>query len=157
MAVQAAASDPRLSIPRDASSITNVSNPNRCASIAVQATQKSGQARQRKHGQGRAASGRPGAIWINPDTREAKRLPTRYADYPLRADDVFRLDTPGGGGYGDPLTRDPERVLADVREGVISRETAERDYGVVLTPSGRSWLLDHGATQARRAEMRAKR
>jgi N-methylhydantoinase B len=103
------------------------------------------------------ASGRPGAIWINPDTREAKRLPTRYADYPLRADDIFRLDTPGGGGYGDPLARDPERVLADVREGVISRETAERDYGVVLMPSGRSWLLDHGATQVRRAEMRAKR
>jgi N-methylhydantoinase B len=102
-------------------------------------------------------SGRPGTIWINPDTREAKRLPTRYADYPLRAGDVFRLDTPGGGGYGDALARDPERVLADVREGVISRETAERDYGVVLTPSGGSWLLDHGATQARRAEMRAKR
>ena len=41
--------------------------------------------------------GRTGDIWINPDTREAKRLPTRYADYPLRAGDIFRLDTPGGG------------------------------------------------------------
>jgi N-methylhydantoinase B len=102
-------------------------------------------------------SGRPGAIWINPDTREAKRLPTRYADYPLRAGDMFRLDTPGGGGYGDPLARAPERVLADVREGAISRETAERDYGVVLALRGRSWVLDHAATQARRAEMRAKR
>ncbi len=98
-------------------------------------------------------SARPGAIWINPDTGEAKRLPTRYADYPLRAGDAFQLDTPGGGGYGDPLARDPEHVLADVREGAISPERAERDYGVVLTPSGRSWLLDHGATQARRAEM----
>jgi N-methylhydantoinase B len=102
-------------------------------------------------------SGRPGAIWINPDTREAKRLPTRYADYPLRAGDVFRLDTPGGGGYGDPLARAPERVLSDVREGAISRETAERDYGVVLALRGRSWVLDHAATQARRADMRAKR
>jgi N-methylhydantoinase B len=109
------------------------------------------------NGCGGGASGRPGAIWINPGTNEAKRLPTRYADYPLRSGDVFRLDTPGGGGYGDALARDPERVLADVREGVISRATAERDYGVVLTPGGRSWLLDHDATQARRAEMRAKR
>src|ERR1700719_3055162 len=41
--------------------------------------------------------GRTGDIWINPDTDTAKRLPTRYADYPLLAGDVFRLDTPGGG------------------------------------------------------------
>ena len=46
-----------------------------------------------------------------PDSDKAKRLPTRYADYPLQAGDVFRLDTPGGGGYGDPLARDPARVL----------------------------------------------
>src|SRR5712691_10033236 len=59
--------------------------------------------------------GRPGDIRINPGSAEEKRLPTRYADYPLRADDRFRLDTPGGGGYGDPLMREPERVLADVR------------------------------------------
>jgi N-methylhydantoinase B len=101
--------------------------------------------------------GRPGAIWINPDTPEAKRLPTRYADYPLRANDVFRLDTPGGGGYGDPLARDPERVLADIREGIVSSEAAERDYGVVVAPLGNSCVLDREATQARRAQMRAKR
>src|SRR5262245_15032147 len=99
------------------------------------------------------ASGRPGAIWINPDTAEAKRLPTRYADYPLRAGDVFRLDTPGGGGLGDALARDAEHVLADVREGLVSREAAERDYGVVLEPTGRSWGLDRAATQARRAQL----
>jgi N-methylhydantoinase B len=109
------------------------------------------------NGTGGGASGRPGAIWINPDGSEAKRLPTRYADYPLRAGDVFRLDTPGGGGYGDPLSRDPERVLADVREGTVSREAAERAYGVVLAPVGHSWVLDHPATQARRAQMRAER
>jgi N-methylhydantoinase B len=102
-------------------------------------------------------SGRRGAIWINPDSAEAKRLPTRYADYPLRAGDVFRLDTPGGGGYGDPLARDPERVLADVREGAVSPAAAERDYGVVLKPEGRSWALDQAATRARRAELRARR
>jgi N-methylhydantoinase B len=82
-------------------------------------------------------------------------LPTRYADYPLRTGDIFRLDTPGGGGYGDPLARDPERVLTDVREGLVSRETAERDYGVILRPVERSWMLDLPATQARRAQLRS--
>ena len=98
--------------------------------------------------------GRTGDIWINPDTREAKRLPTRYADYPLRAGDIFRLDTPGGGGHGDPLARDPECVLADVREGAVSREAAARDYGVVLEQRETSWLVDEAATARRRAEMR---
>ncbi|HEY7666024.1 MAG TPA: hydantoinase B/oxoprolinase family protein [Xanthobacteraceae bacterium] len=102
------------------------------------------------------ASGRPGAIWINPDSAEAKRLPTRYADYPLRAGDVFRLDTPGGGGYGDPLARAPERVLADVRAGAVTPAAAERDYGVVVARRAGSWLLDHAATRARRARMRAQ-
>jgi N-methylhydantoinase B len=101
------------------------------------------------------SSGRPGDVWINPDTHAAKRLPTRYADYPLRAGDIFRLDTPGGGGHGDALARDPERVLADVREGVVSRKAAERDYGVVLEPAERSWVIDRTATQARRAQLRA--
>ena len=98
--------------------------------------------------------GRTGDIWINPDTEEAKRLPSRYADYPLREGDTFRLDTPGGGGHGDPLARDPERVLADVREGVVSREAAERDYGVVLEQRETSWLVDGAATAGRRADMR---
>jgi N-methylhydantoinase B len=101
-------------------------------------------------------AGRPGEIWINPGTDAAKRLPTRYADYPLLAGDVFRLDTPGGGGYGDARARDPERVLCDVREGAVSREAAERNFGVVLKQAERSWAIDHAATQARRARMQTK-
>jgi N-methylhydantoinase B len=103
------------------------------------------------------APGRPGDIWINPGTERAKRLPTRYADYPLQEGDVFRLDTPGGGGHGDPLARDPERVLADVEEGVVSKVAAERAYGVVLEQAGRAWALDRAATQARRAQLKADR
>ena len=103
------------------------------------------------------ASGRAGDIWINPDTDAAKRLPTRYADYPLRAGDIFRLDTPGGGGHGDPLARDPERVLADVEDGAVSPQAAARDYGVVLAPAGHAWAIDHQATRMLRARMRTKR
>jgi len=100
-------------------------------------------------------TGRPGDIWINPDGKDAKRLPTRYADYPLKAGDIFRLDTPGGGGHGDPLARDPERVLADVREGEVSAEAAERDYGVVLKRNGNDLVVDQAATDAKRAAFKA--
>jgi N-methylhydantoinase B len=102
-------------------------------------------------------TGRPGDIWINPDGQDPqnppKRLPTRYADYPLRKGDVFRLDTPGGGGHGDALEREPARVLDDVREGQLSPEAAERDYGVIIKRHGRNFVLDAAATQARRAKV----
>jgi N-methylhydantoinase B len=100
-------------------------------------------------------TGRTGDIWINPDTKGAKRLPTRYADYPLKAGDIFRLDSPGGGGHGDALTRDAERVLADVRESQVSVEAAERDYGVVLKRDGSDFVLDQTATDAKRAALKA--
>ena len=93
-----------------------------------------------------------GAIVINPEGASPVRLPTRYADYPLKAGDIFCLDTPGGGGYGDPLRRAAERVLADVREGFVSPEAAERDYGVVLTRDGEEWIVDQAATKSNRNE-----
>src|SRR5215475_11365520 len=102
-------------------------------------------------------TGRPGDIWINPDSNDAKRLPTRYADYPLKTGDVFRLDTPGGGGHGDPLMREPERVLIDVRDGNVSPEAAERDYGVVLRRDGAAWTIDQTATDAMRAALKASK
>src|SRR5206468_11328488 len=99
-------------------------------------------------------TGRPGDIWINPDSTNAKRLPTRYADYPLKAGDIFRLDTPGGGGHGDPLARDVERVLIDVRDGNVSPEAAEHDYGVVVRRDGASWTIDQAATDSKRATLK---
>ena len=105
------------------------------------------------HGSNGGKTGRTGDIWINPEKDGAKRLPTRYADYPLKEGDVFCLDTPGGGGFGDPLLRDPRSVLADVTQGFVSVEAAERDYGVVLDRSGGA--LDETATAKRRAAMKA--
>jgi N-methylhydantoinase B len=49
-------------------------------------------------------------------------------------DTVVTLELPGGGGYGPPLARDPERVLEDVREGYVSAEEARAAYGVAVDP-----------------------
>jgi len=61
----------------------------------------------------------------------------------------------GGGGYGDPLTRDPSRVLKDVRERWVTRGTAESVYGVVLSGEAEAETLaiDMAATERRRAEI----
>ena len=53
----------------------------------------------------------------------------------LKPGDVVTIDAPGGGGYGNPLERDPEMVAADVMEGYVSLESARADYGVVLDPA----------------------
>jgi N-methylhydantoinase B len=97
------------------------------------------------------STGRPGDIWINPDSKDAKRLPTRYADYPLKQGDVFRLDTPGGGGYGDPLARDPALVLADVLDEKVSARAARESYGVVI----KAGAIDEAATRRLRAKAKA--
>ncbi|MDN5938484.1 MAG: hypothetical protein L0H83_07450, partial [Salinisphaera sp.] len=74
---------------------------------------------------------------------------------------VFRYQTNGGGGWGDPLTRDPVRVRADVRDEYVSIDGAYRDYGVVITgdpqydPEG--LRVDTEATEQRRAELRAQK
>ena len=50
----------------------------------------------------------------------------------MTAGDLVTVRTPGGGGYGDPLERDPALVRRDVARGYFTAEDAERDYGVVL-------------------------
>lgn len=68
---------------------------------------------------------------------------------------VVTIVTPGGGGYGDPWTRDPERVLWDVVEGLVSPERAREAYGVVVKPTvAGGWTLDRDATARLRAGRR---
>jgi N-methylhydantoinase B len=65
----------------------------------------------------------------------------------LQAEDGFLVEVGGGGGYWNPLERDPERVLADVRAGYVSLEAAQRDYGVVIDQQGRQFRIDVAATE----------
>ena len=102
-------------------------------------------------GAGGGGKGRTGDIIVNPDTDAAKQLPTRYADYPLKGGDRFRLITPGGGGYGQSLARDPDLVIRDLNEGYVTLEGALRDYGVVAIKTGDLFTLDASATQKARA------
>ncbi len=48
---------------------------------------------------------------------------------PLKRGDRVRLETPGGGGYGDPAARDPAAIRRDIALGFVSEEAARRDYG----------------------------
>ena len=74
-------------------------------------------------------------------------LPTKFVQN-LGHDWSFRHVTAGAGGYGDPLQRDAELVLRDVRDGKVSLRAAREDYGVVLTENARG--LDHAATDVLR-------
>lgn len=77
-----------------------------------------------------------------------------YADFSLQDEGVLYLRTACGGGYGDPLERQPAMVAQDLRDGHVSPLVAETVYGVVMTSAG---LVDEAATTAKRAELRAER
>ena len=94
--------------------------------------------------------GTPASGVLNPDT-DAKDMPSKFI-MTAKPDDVYRLVLAGGGGYGDPLARDPERVADDVREEKLSVDYARREYGVVLDPA--TLAVDVEATAALRLELR---
>ena len=98
-------------------------------------------------------AGRPSRNVLNPD-KEARLLDSKLTMH-LRRGDVFRHELPGGGGWGDPLDRDPSNVLSDVRNEYISVDGANRDYGVVIDTS--TWIVDLVATQNLRESRRRSR
>jgi N-methylhydantoinase B len=100
---------------------------------------------------GKAAQ--PYRATINPDTPTGRHLPGLNDDVPLKAGDILRLQTTGGGGWGDPLERDTAAVLLDALQGKVSAGSAETDYGVVLTGEGDDLRVDEEATTQLRARM----
>ena len=96
--------------------------------------------------------GRTGKCTINPATNKEKVLPARYSDLTLHPGDVICLETPGGGGLGDPLERDPLRVLNDVRNGYVSPGRASEIYGVVIEKSNGDFSLNEELTSRRRTK-----
>ena len=88
-------------------------------------------------------------FYRNPETAKATTLASKSTTT-LNPGDVVSVQTPGGGGYGDPLERDPEAVLEDVRDGKVSVARAEGAYGVVVADGE----LDAAATERCRAARR---
>jgi N-methylhydantoinase B len=93
-------------------------------------------------------AGRPGKILLNPGTAEERAIPQVGDGIQLKRGDLLRLMTCGGGGWGDPFSRDPMLVQQDVARGFVSIQRALEDYGVTLDPL--SLEIDKAATEERR-------
>jgi N-methylhydantoinase B len=106
-------------------------------------------------GVGGAGGAAPVKVSVRRDGREIEfATPGKVTGYAIQAGDVVIMQSAGGGGYGDPLARDPERVRRDLQGGYVSPERARAGYGVVLTPGGE---VDPAATEAERKRLAAAR
>jgi len=86
---------------------------------------------------------------------EIRQEYSKFSGLRTEEGDVVSYFSPSGGGYGDPLERDPEKVLDDVLDGFITPDLATDDYGVVLkaVDDGYGWQVDKAATDSKRASM----
>jgi N-methylhydantoinase B len=96
-------------------------------------------------------AGRPFQVTIDPGGPRERTVGALTDAEPVRAGEVIRIRTTGGGGWGDPLLRPSTAVARDVQYGKVSVDGARDDYGVVLVDGA----VDVVATESLRAEMRA--
>jgi len=101
------------------------------------------------------ASGARNRFWVRRAGKAIapSRLPGKVGGFPLLPEDLLLMESSGGGGFGDPLERDPAQVVADVAEGYVTRGAAESTYGVVWDGDS----VNAGETVGRRASMVAAR
>jgi N-methylhydantoinase B/oxoprolinase/acetone carboxylase alpha subunit len=92
----------------------------------------------------------------NPDTPREEALPAKVTGIPFAAGEYIEFREPNAAGYGDPLERPAEAVREDVLDDFTTVELARDAYGVVFADE-RSLEIDAAATEALRAELRAKR
>jgi 5-oxoprolinase (ATP-hydrolysing) len=95
-----------------------------------------------------------GSMVRNPGRPDQESWYSKVTGSQLKAGDSLQITVPSGGGYGDPLDRDPELVRNDVLDEFTTRDLAEQDYGVVLVGEGLSIAVDLDATERLRAERR---
>jgi N-methylhydantoinase B len=96
---------------------------------------------------------RPSSAVLNPGTDEEMPLHSKVAGLRLKKGDLISWELAGGGGWGPPTERDPQRVLRDVINGYVSLEAARDIYAVVVDPEDMS--IDFAATAAIRQERAA--
>ncbi|MBI4526471.1 MAG: hypothetical protein HY695_21950, partial [Deltaproteobacteria bacterium] len=81
--------------------------------------------------------------------------PLAYKEFDFKKNDVLYMRMASGGGYGDPLERDPQLVLDDINDGIISVQVAHKIYGVVLDENGLT--IDWAGTEKHRAALQTER
>ncbi len=91
---------------------------------------------------------------MSPEQMEGEQESISWGVFPLMGQDVLYVRSDGGGGYGDPLMREPEKIARDVREGNVSEGVGRDVYGVVLNAEGG---VDAVASAAARDAIRVDR
>ena len=118
------------------------------ATLSVRADRQS----HRPYGLEGGHDGAPGRNLLTRDG-ETRKLVSKFT-MPMLKGDIFSHSLPSGGGYGDPLEREPAAVLEDWLDDFVTRESARDIYGVIITDDG---MLDHAATASMRADLLAVR
>ncbi|GAA4550690.1 hydantoinase B/oxoprolinase family protein [Pseudonocardia xishanensis] len=103
----------------------------------------------------------PHGLWLHRhDAAGPEYLGATFSNVAVGPGDSFERPSAGGGGYGDPLLRDPAAVLEDVLDGYVSVRRAALDYGVVVTENDADLLdyeIDVAATNELREQIRQSR
>jgi N-methylhydantoinase B len=102
-------------------------------------------------------AGEPFSVTIDPGGPAEREVDALADAEPVRAGEVIRIRTTGGGGWGDPLDRPYAEVLNDIRWRKVSVEGAARDYGVVVTGEVDDAVVDERASDALRIQLRTAR
>ena len=100
----------------------------------------------------------PHGVWLTRDGEE-RFLGAVFSNVPCGAGDRFTRPSAGGGGFGDPLERDPAAVGEDVADGYVSIERARKDYGVVVREVDAElaeYEVDDEATERERERIRGR-
>lgn len=102
----------------------------------------------------------PHGVWLNKDTERERFLGAVFSNVTVGSGDRFTRPSAGGGGFGDPLEREPLAVREDVADGYVSIERALKDYGVVVREVDAElaqYEVDEEATVREREQIRAAR
>jgi N-methylhydantoinase B len=102
----------------------------------------------RPWGRNGGSAGSLGRTILNPGTSKERDL-GKIDVLQLNPGDIVEIITPSGGGYGDPLDRDPQLVLRDLQDGYVTLKEAENTYGVMIADG----QVDESGTQSKRSQL----